>query len=63
MRYSIKQNHPIFKSANTVNIDGTIYIFPENSYHSCKVALENHLDNSSNFKLKTLEQEIFELDN
>ena len=62
MQYSIKQNHPIFKSASTVNIDGTIYVFADDSYYRCKVALENHLDNQSNFTLKTLEQELKELD-
>jgi hypothetical protein len=56
MKYSIKQNHPIFKSASTVELDGVIYTLPVAPYSQLKYLVEQHL-NSTN-KLETLEHEL-----
>lgn len=56
MKYSIKQNHPIFKSASTVELSGVIYTLPIATYSQLKYLVEQHLSGSS--KLETLEQEL-----
>ena len=36
MNYSIKQNHPIFKSASTVELNGIVYTLPVDTYYNLK---------------------------
>ena len=56
MKYSIKQNHPIFKSGSTVELDGVKYTLPIATYNQLKYLVERHLQ--GNEKLETLEHEI-----
>lgn len=56
MKYSIKQNHPIFKSASTVEIDGVTYTLPVATYSQLKYLVERHLQGYE--KLETLEHEL-----
>jgi hypothetical protein len=56
MKYSIKQNHPIFKSASTVELSGIVYTLPVATYSQLKYLVEQHL--SGNSKLETLKREL-----
>ena len=56
MKYSIKQNHPIFKSASTVELDGVVYTLPVATYSQLKYLVEQHLNGAK--QLETLEQEL-----
>jgi hypothetical protein len=56
VKYSIKQNHPIFKSASTVKIDGVVYTLPVETYSKLKYRIERHLQGYE--QLETLEQEL-----
>lgn len=40
MNYSIKQNHPIFKSASTVELNGIVYTLPVDTYYNLKYLVE-----------------------
>ena len=57
--YSIKQNHPVFKSASTVVIDGITYTLPVATYSQLKYLVERHLNGDE--RLETLEQELLNL--
>lgn len=59
MAYSIKQNHPVFKSASTVELDGVVYTLPVATYSQLKYAVERHL--SGYEQLETLEHELTSL--
>lgn len=61
MKYSIKQNHPIFKDASTVVLDGVTYTLPIATYSQLKYLVERHLND--NETLETLEHEINEINN
>lgn len=56
MKYSIKQNHPIFKSASTVEIDGVVYTLPVATYSHLKYLVERHIQGFE--QLETLESEL-----
>ena len=56
MKYSIKQNHPIFKSASTVELGGVIYALPVATYSELKYLVERHLQGYE--QLETLEHEL-----
>lgn len=56
MKYSIKQNHPIFKSASTVELDGVVYTLPVATYNQLKYLVERHLQGYE--QLETLEHEL-----
>lgn len=56
MKYSIKQNHPIFKSGSTVELGGVIYTLPVATYSQLKYLVERHLQGHE--KLETLEHEL-----
>ena len=56
MKYSIKQNHPIFKSASTVELSGIVYTLPVATYSQLKYLVERHLDGAE--QLETLEHEL-----
>lgn len=56
MTYSIKQNHPIFKSASTVEIDGVVYTLPIATYSQLKYLVERHIQGYE--QLETLEHEL-----
>ena len=56
MKYSIKQNHPIFKSASTVTIDGITYTLPVATYSQLKYLVERHINGDE--QLETLEHEL-----
>lgn len=56
MTYSIKQNHPIFKSASTVKLDGVVYALPIDTYYNLKYMVERHLQGYE--QLETLEHEL-----
>jgi hypothetical protein len=56
MQYSIKQNHPIFKSASTVVLGGIVYTLPVAPYNQLKHLVEQHL--SGHKPLETLEHEL-----
>jgi hypothetical protein len=56
MKYSIKQNHPIFKSASTVELDGIVYTLPVATYNQLKYLVERHLQGYE--QLETLESEL-----
>lgn len=55
-KYSIKQNHPIFKSASTVEIDNVVYTLPVATYSRLKYMVERHLQGAE--QLETLEHEL-----
>lgn len=59
MKYSIKQNHPIFKSASTVELSGIVYTLPVATYSQLKYLVEQHLDGGDT--LETLEHELREI--
>lgn len=54
--YSIKQNHPIFKSASTVVLRGVTYTLPVAPYSQLKYLVEQHLEGRE--ALETLEAEL-----
>lgn len=56
MKYSIKQNHPIFKSASTVELDGVVYTLPVATYNQLKYLVERHLQGHE--QLEPLEYEL-----
>jgi len=56
MKYSIKQNHPIFKSASTVSLNGVVYTLPVAPYNQLKYLVEQHLEGHA--KLETLANEM-----
>lgn len=56
MSYSIKQNHPIFRSGSTVELDGVVYTLPVATYGQLKYLVEQHLSGGN--QLETLEQEL-----
>lgn len=56
MKYSIKQNHPIFKSASTVQLYGVIYTLPVATYSQLKYLVERHMQGYE--QLETLESEL-----
>jgi hypothetical protein len=56
MKYSIKQNHPIFKSASTVELGGVIYTLPVATYSQLKYLVERHIQGYE--QLETLENEL-----
>lgn len=58
-KYSIKQNHPIFKSASTVELDGVVYTLPVAPYSQLKTMVQNHVDGY--ITLETLEHELSEI--
>lgn len=55
-KYSIKQNHPIFKSASTVELDGVIYTLPVATYNQLKYLVERHIQGYE--QLETLDNEL-----
>ena len=56
MKYSIRQNHPVFKSASTVTIDGITYTLPIAPYSQLKYLVERHIEGYE--QLETLEHEL-----
>lgn len=56
MKYSIKQNHPVFKSASTVELDGIVYTLPIANYYQLRYVVERHLGGHE--QLETLEHEL-----
>lgn len=56
MKYSIKQNHPIFKSASTVVLDNVTYTLPVATYNKLQYLVERHLEGAE--QLETLEHEL-----
>ena len=56
MNYSIKQNHPIFKSASTVVLDGVTYTLPTSTYSQLKYLVERHIGGYE--QLETLKHEL-----
>jgi len=59
MKYSIKQNHPIFRSASTVMLGGVVYTLPVATYSQLKYLVERHIDGYE--QLETLEHELGEI--
>ena len=59
MKYSIKQNHPVFKSASTVELGGVVYTLPVATYSHLKYLVEQHLNGGE--QLETLEHELANL--
>lgn len=55
-QYSIKQNHPIFKSASTVELGGVVYSLPIEPYNQLKYRVERHIQGYE--QLTTLKQEL-----
>lgn len=56
MNYSIKQNHPVFKSASTVELNGIVYALPIAPYNQLKYLVEQHIEGIAT--LETLKHEL-----
>lgn len=54
--YSIKQNHPIFKSWSTVVLNGITYTLPSAPYNQLDYMVKRHLEGYE--QLETLEHQI-----